>query len=175
MMRALVVYESMFGNTQAIAEAIAEGLSERIPVEALEVSVAPTRIDDDVALLIVGGPTHAFGLSRPRTRQDAARQATQGLVSRGLGLREWLTSLEGPAGVAAATFDTRIAKPRLPGSAARAAEKQLRRRGFRLITPAESFYVEGTLGPLGAGERERSRRWGETLGSRTGDLRHAKR
>ena len=175
MMRALVVYESMFGNTQAIAEAIAEGLSDRMAVEALEISVAPTRIDDDVAILVIGGPTHAFGLSRPQTRQDAARQATQGLVSRGLGLREWLTSLEGPAGVAAATFDTKIAKPRLPGSAARAAEKQLRRLGCRLLTPAESFYVEGTLGPLQAGERERARRWGQTLGSRTGDLRHAKR
>jgi hypothetical protein len=99
MMHALVVYESMFGNTQVIAEAIAAGLSERIRTEALEVSVAPTRIDDDVALLVVGGPTHAFGLSRPQTRLDAARQATQRLVSRGLGLREWLTSLEGPAGV----------------------------------------------------------------------------
>ena len=174
MMRALVVYESMFGNTQVIAEAIAEGLSERMDVEALEVGAAPTRIDD-VAILIIGGPTHAFGLSRPGTRQDAARQATQGLVSRGLGLREWLTSLEGPAGVAAATFDTRIAKPRLPGSAARAAEKQLRRLSCRLLTPAESFYVEGTLGPLQAGERERARRWGKTLGSRIGDLRHAKR
>ena len=174
-MRALVVFESMFGNTQAIAEAIADGLSDRMPVEALEISVAPTRIDDDVALLIVGGPTHAFGLSRPQTRQDAAGQATQGLVSRGLGLREWLTSFEGPAGVAAAAFDTRIAKPHLPGSAAHAAEKRLRRLGFRLIMPAESFYVEGTLGPLQAGERERARRWGETLGSNTGDLRHAKR
>ena len=173
MMRALVAYESMFGNTQIIAEAIAEGLSERMDVEALEVGAAPTRIDD-VAILILGGPTHTFGLTRPGTRQDAARQATQGLVSRGLGLREWLTSLEGPAGAAAA-FDTRIAKPHLPGSAARVAEKRLRRLGFRIVAPAESFYVEGSLGPLQAGERERARRWGQTLGSTIADPRHAKR
>jgi flavodoxin len=68
MMRALVVYESMFGNTQAIANAIVQGLSGRMRVEALEVGVAPATIDDDVALLVVGGPTHAFGLSRPQTR-----------------------------------------------------------------------------------------------------------
>jgi hypothetical protein len=170
MMRALVAYESMFGNTQAIADAIVQGLSGRMRVEALEVGVAPTAIDDDVVLLVVGGPTHAFGLSRPRTRQDAARQATAGLVSRGPGLREWLTSLKAPAGVAAAAFDTRISKPRLPGSAARAAEKRLRRLGLRMVAPAESFYVEGTSGPLLEGEQERARRWGESVGSRTVDL-----
>jgi Flavodoxin len=174
-MRALVVFESMFGNTKMIAEAIAEGLAERMRVEALEVGVAPTRLDDDIDLLVVGGPTHAFGLSRPQTRQDAARQATQGLVSRRLGLREWLTSLQAPAGVAVAAFDTRIAKPRLPGSAARAAEKRLRRLGFRVVAPAESFYVDATSGPLQAGEQARARRWGESVGSRIGDLRHARR
>ena len=175
MMRALVVYESMFGNTQAIAKAIAEGLSGRMRVEALEVGVAPATIDDDVALLVIGGPTHAFGLSRPQTRQDAARQATAGLVSRGWGLREWLTSLQAPAGVAASAFDTRISKPRLPGSAARAAEKRLRRLGLRMVAPAASFYVEGTSGPLLEGEQERARRWGQSVGWRIGDLRHAKR
>jgi hypothetical protein len=175
MMHALVIFESMFGNTQAIAKAIAEGLSGRMRVEALEVGVAPATIDDGVALLIVGGPTHAFGLSRPQTRQDAARQAAQGVVSRGLGLREWLTSLQAPAGVAAAAFDTRIAKPRVPGSAARAAEKRLRRLGLRMVAPAESFYVEGTSGPLLEGEQERARRWGESVGSMTSEVRHAKR
>ena len=175
MMHALVVYESMFGNTQAIADAIAAGLSSGIRVEAVEVGVAPVTTDDDVALVVVGGPTHAFGMSRPQTRQDAARQATAGLVSGGIGLREWLAALQGPAGVAAATFDTRISKPRLPGSAARAAEKRLRRLGLRIVAPAASFYVEGTSGPLQAGEQERARRWGEALGSKLGDLGEVKR
>jgi hypothetical protein len=176
MMRALVIYESMFGNTQLIADAVADGLSRHLPVKVLEVGGAPTTIDDDVALLVVGGPTHAFGMSRPRTRQDAARQATDGLVSRGIGLREWLTTLEAPGQLAAAAFDTRVAKPRLPGSAARAAEKQLRRRlRHPALMPGESFYVEGTLGPLLEGETERARRWGETLGTRTRDVGHARR
>jgi Flavodoxin len=173
MMRALVVYESMFGNTQAIANAIADGLSDRMRVEVLEVGAAPATIAD-VALLVVGGPTHAFGMSRPQTRQDAARQAPAGLVSPGSGLREWLATLQAPAGIAAATFDTRIRKPRLPGSAARAAEKRLRRLGFRMVAPAASFHVEGTLGPLQEGEQQRARRWGESVGSKSGDPGRAK-
>jgi hypothetical protein len=62
-------------------------------------------------------------------------------------------------------FDTRIDKPRVPGSAAHGAEKRLRRLGFRVLVPAASFYVTDTSGPLVAGERERARRWGELLGS----------
>src|SRR6266511_2002337 len=166
MMRALVVYESMFGNIQVIADAIADGLSGHMRVDAVEVGTAPTGIGDDVGLLVVGGPTHAFGMSRQGTRQDAAKQAKEGLVSTGIGIREWLAGLERHPGVAA--FDTRIGKPRLPGSAARGAEKRLRRLGFRILAPAASFYVEGTLGPLLEGERERARRWGERLGSARG-------
>jgi hypothetical protein len=165
MMRALVVYESMFGNTQVIADAIADGLSGHMHVDAVEVGVAPTSIGDDVGLLVVGGPTHAFGMSRQGTRQDAAKQATERLVSTRIGMREWLAGQQGSPGVAAATFDTRIRKPRLPGSAARGAEKRLRRLGFRILAPAASFYVEGTLGPLLEGEQERARRWGAQLGS----------
>ena len=80
-MRALVVYESMFGNTQAIADAVADGLAARVRVDAVEVGAAPTVVGDDVVLLVVGGPTHAFGMSRQATRQDAGRQAERGLVS----------------------------------------------------------------------------------------------
>ena len=167
-MRALVVFESMFGNTQVVAEAVADGLAGRMQVDAVEVGDAPTELGDDVALLVVGGPTHAFGMSRPSTRQDAATQATAGLVSAGIGLREWLADLHGPAGVAAAAFDTKVSRPRLPGSAARAAEKRLRRLGFRVVAPAASFYVEGTRGPLLEGERERARRWGQQVRTHAG-------
>ena len=169
-MRALVVYESMFGNTQVIANAVADGLSDRMQVDAVEVGDAPTKLDDDVALLVVGGPTHAFGMSRPMTRQDAAKQASDGLVSSRVGLREWLAALRGRAGVAAAAFDTRVAMPHLPGSAARAAEKRLRKLGFRIAVPAESFFVEGTLGPLLEGEQDHARRWGTQLASRSREL-----
>jgi Flavodoxin len=164
MERALVIFESMFGNTRTIAEAVADGLSSGFATELTEVSLAPTTIPEDVSLLVVGGPTHAFGLTRPRTREDAATQTDGPLVSPVGGIREWLEMVEAPpSGHAAAAFDTRIAKPRLPGSAARGAEKRLRRLGFRVVAAAESFYVTGTKGPLVPGEVERARRWAEQM------------
>ncbi|MBG0822683.1 hypothetical protein HS048_18260 [Planomonospora sp. ID91781] len=88
-------------------------------------------------LLVVGAPTHAFGMSRPATRQSAAQQAPAGLVSKGRGLREWLAALDDhvPA-VAAAAFDTRVENPWVPGSARHGADRRLRRKGFaRPFTP----------------------------------------
>jgi hypothetical protein len=165
-MRARVVYESMFGNTQAIAQAVADGLAETVSVDFEEVGSAATDVAADVALLVVGGPTHAFGMSRERTRESAAVQASGDVVSAGQGLREWLGYVTGGSrAIAAAAFDTRIDKPRMPGSAAHGAEKRLRRLGFHVLVPAASFYVTDTSGPLVVGERERARRWGELLGS----------
>jgi hypothetical protein len=175
-MTALVVFESMFGNTQQIADAVTEGLARHLPVEQVEVGAAPVAIGSDVEVLVVGGPTHAFGLSRPGTRRSAAQQAEDELVSRGMGLREWLGTLpKGSSDVAVATFDTGISKPRLPGSAAAAAEKRLRRLGFQVLGRPQSFFVEGTTGPLVPGERERARRWGEELAVRLGAARPSQR
>lgn len=163
-MRALVVYESMFGNTKTIARAIAEGLSGHMEVEAIEVSTAPVRIPDDVGLLVVGGPTHGFGMSRIGTRQQAVTERPEPLVSRGIGLREWLDSR--PSGTCgAAAFDTCFKKARMFGTAGRAAEKRLRKLGFDMVARAESFYVGGTTGPLRQGEIDRARRWGSAVGA----------
>jgi hypothetical protein len=163
-MPVLVVFESMFGNTRLIADAVAEGLARHVPAQQVEVGAAPTVIAGEVELLVVGGPTHAFGLSRPGTRQSAAQQAEGGLVSAGIGLREWLEALQKDAAhVPVAAFDTRISRPRLPGSAAAAVDKRLRRLGFRSVASPTSFYVEGTTGPPMEGEIERARRWGEEL------------
>ena len=161
-MRALVVYESMFGNTRTVAEAVADGLTSRFEVETVEVGVAPAAVRDDVALVVAGGPTHAFGMTRESTRRSAKDQAGGAVVSPGIGLREWLDALShGTA--AAATFDTRVRHPRVPGSAAHAAEKRLRKLGFRVAVPAETFWVEGTPGPLLVGEADRAREWGAGL------------
>jgi hypothetical protein len=165
-MRALVVVESMFGNTKDIAAAVADGLGDTADVDLIEVNDAPSELDPDVRMLVVGGPTHAFGMSRPATRQDATRQAGRDPATAGIGIREWLERLEpGPQPGVTASFDTRIASPRVPGSAARAAQKRLKKLGFRPAMPAESFYVSGTPGPLVDGELERARRWGALLGS----------
>ena len=168
MTRALVVYESMFGNTRSIAQAVAEGLSAEIETDTVEVGAAPTSVPEDVTLLLVGGPTHAFGLTRARTREDAGRQAGGPVISDRTGLREWLSELDRRPGLPTATFDTRIEKPRAPGSAARAAERRLRRAGFTIAVPAESFYVTGTTGPLTDGEVDRARGWGEEISRRVG-------
>lgn len=178
-MRALVVFESMFGNTRQVAEAVAAGLSSTMDVELAEVGGAPTVVPDDLTLLVVGGPTHAFGMSRTGTRQTAATKAEHGLVSTGIGLREWLPALRGVSTqVAAAAFDTKVRKPWAPGSAASAAHKRLRRLGFRMATRAQSFYVKDMAGPLLAGELDRARRWGEKLGTAfhaPGEVEHGQR
>jgi flavodoxin len=59
MMTVLVVFESMFGNTKVIADAVAEGLGRHLPVEQVEVAAAPTVIGGELELLVVGGPTHS--------------------------------------------------------------------------------------------------------------------
>ena len=161
--RALVVYESMFGNTEVVARRIAAGIAMcGVEVETVEVGSAPTSLLDDVALLVVGGPTHAFGMSRARTRDAAEEQVTSGLVSTQGGIREWLELLEGRADVAAAAFDTHI-RTRLPGSAAKGAAKRLRQIGFRLVGAPESFWVSDTRGPLAEGEPERAEEWGRRI------------
>ena len=163
-MRALIVFESMFGNTQAIAQRVGEGLSTLMDVEVVEVGTAPAEIPDNVELLVVGAHTHAFSLSRPATRKAAGDQAVDGLVSKGDGLREWLaTPPRVGRPLAGATFDTKVRSPHLPGSAAKAAYKRLGRLGFRIVIPAHTFYVGGTKGPLLDGEAEQALIWGEHL------------
>ena len=91
-MKALVVYESMFDNTRQVAEAIAAGLGESVDVETAEVSQTPRDLGSDVDLIVAGGPTHAFSMSRTTTRSDAVSQgATEGESE--FGLREWLAGL----------------------------------------------------------------------------------
>jgi len=170
--RALVVYESMYGNTEKIAEAIATGLRQTMPADVVPAYRAPTVLLGDVRLLVVGGPTHAFSMSRASTRQDARKQHDV-VMPIDVGIREWLGMLAEDAGSTSgravrtaevATFDTRIAKVRrLPGSAARSSAKVLRRLGFRLRGSA-SFFVDESTGPIREVEVERARHWGEDLG-----------
>lgn len=165
-MKALVVYESMFGNTAAVAQAIAGGLGVTMDVEVREVHDGSLEGRDDVELLVVGGPTHALSMSRPKTREEAESQG--GIAGRvDFGLRDWLNSASGTAhGLSMVTFDTRMVKARrLPGSAAKSAARLARKRGFSIAAPPESFYVVDTAGPLAEGEIERATDWGRVLGA----------
>lgn len=165
-MRAFVIYESMFGNTRDVARYIAAGLESSLEVTVLPVDDAPTTLPDDIALLVVGGPTHAFGMSRPNTRQDAIGKGASTATSTDRGIREWLVRIRpGAATTPCASFDTKVKKPRMPGSAAHAAEKRLRRKGFFVISPAETFYVAATAGPLLDGESKRAGEWGQMIGA----------
>lgn len=171
-MRVLIVYESMFGNTATVALAIAEGLrqGQAESVQAVEIGAAPHSVPDDVDLLIVGGPTHAHGMTTPKTRADSTARANGNVVSPGIGVREWLDALASPARrTGAVAFDTRIKGPELLwGSAAKAADKRLRALGFDVAKPV-SFLVAGPTGPLTNRlldrEADRARTWGARLAS----------
>lgn len=163
-MRALVVYESMFGNTEKVARAIGEGIGASMHADVVEVGAAPDTVPADVTLLVVGGPTHAFSMSWPTTRRDAAQRATT-VVSRDRGIREWLGGLPATTtGTEATTFDTRVTT-RITGSAARAASHRLYRLGYRLTAAFTSFRVADVAGPLVDGEVDRARDWGRALGA----------
>ncbi|MEU2348502.1 hypothetical protein [Modestobacter sp. NPDC049651] len=166
MSRALVVYESLFGDARAIARAIADGLSATVPADVVPAAEAPAEIGPEVALLVVGGPNHAFGMPKPGTRDSAVHQHNADVPDTFVGLREWLESVRVPAGTRAAAFDTRAgAHPVLTrmDHAARTEEKLLDRLGAAVVAPAEHFSVVDTEGPLADGEEERARRWGQTL------------
>lgn len=160
-MSVLVVFESMWGNTRRVAEAAAEGLGEGVPV--VSVSEAPVPLPQDVDTLVLGGPTHAFSMSRVSTRQEAGvKGADEGNVT--CGMREWLEVLRTRDHLRVATFDTRVASVRhLPGSAAKAAAREVRRRHLGQVIATESFYVADTAGPLLDGELDRARAWGTSL------------
>ncbi|TRW42966.1 flavodoxin family protein [Georgenia yuyongxinii] len=169
-MDALVVYESMFGNTKAVAEAVAEGLTAGATrAQVCEVGEAPALQDLHVDLLVVGAPTQAFGLSRPQTRADAAARGGGSVISAGEGVREWLGAADHtPGGLRVASFDTHVKTPMIPGWASHSEEKRLRRLGAKVVGKSHSFYVHGYTGPLLDGELDRARRWGEELAATVG-------
>lgn len=161
-MRTLIVVESHWGNTGDIAHAIAEGLTGSGRVDVVNVDDAPMELAG-VDLLLVGGPTHAFTMSRPASRHDARMRGAASTPSRGI--REWLALVEDAArDVQVALFDTRVASLKaLPGSAAAAAARVVRSAGIPLTQRPTSFYVEGMTGPLVAGELDRARAWGRAF------------
>lgn len=171
-MRALVVYESMYGNTRKVAEAVASGLGTPESVKVLSVADARQERPEDFDLVVAGGPTHIHGMSRPASRKsavDAAHKPDSGIaVEPGAGnegIREWLEALPEGTGKAAA-FDTRMEGPAFfTGRASKGIEKMLHRHGFILIAEPESFLVggENALEPT---EEDRARSWGAMLAER---------
>ena len=166
-MRTLVVYESMFGNTHAIAERIARGLDG---AEVVAVADATAEAVAGAGLLVVGGPTHVHGMVTGRTRDAAQQQAGEpgsGLAldpdAEGPTLREWFDGLTLAPGCRAAAFDTRVHGPApLTGRASRGIAKRLEKHGATLVLSPESFFVERD-NHLVDGEADRAEQWGASL------------
>lgn len=169
-MRAVVVYESMYGNTRLVAEAIAAGLE---PAMEETTTISVDQADPDLVkaadLLVVGGPTHAHGMSRPMTRAAAVEAAHEPDATVTLepeaewtGLREWFDKLD-PVDARAAVFDTRASAPAvLTGRASKGISKRLRHLGAHLVTEPRSFLVHRDR-HLAAGQEQEARAWGEEL------------
>lgn len=168
-MRVVIAYESMFGNTRLIAEAIAKGIDFASDVRVVSVNDADGDMVGNADLLIVGGPTHAHGMSRPTTRKSAADIAAKPKstvvlepYAQGKGVREWLDAV-GPIKARAAAFDTRMKGPRfLTGSAAKGIARRLERTGALVIEEPVSFFVTKD-NTLRDGEEEQATEWGQEL------------
>jgi flavodoxin len=155
-MKALVVYDSFFGNTEQVAQAIGAALGERGEVAVLRVGEVRPEHLTGLDLLCIGSPTRGF-------RPSPATQA-------------WLKGLpvDSLRGVHVAAFDTRIAVSdvksrilplmvRLFGYAAEPLEAMLEKKGGTQTLPPEGFYVAGTEGPLKDGELERAGAWAQRI------------
>ncbi len=174
-MRALVVYESMYGNTHVVASNIADGLRATYEVTLVPVADATADLIAEADLLVVGAPTHMHRLSTASSRQLARKAAAKpesGLTldpdAGGPALRDWLSGLAAALDIRlAAAFDTRlVGAPVLTGRASRGIGRLLQRHGYRLVVPPESFLVT-KLNTLVEGEASRARRWGEALAAET--------
>jgi hypothetical protein len=168
-MKALVVYESMYGNTHEVAEHIAVGLrTAGVAVDVVQVNECLEEAVRDSDLVVVGGPTHVHTMAGPRSRKAAVEKATathQPLEPSAVedGLREWFDAMPAVLGIAAAAFDTRQDAPRaITGQASRRIRSKLVDRGFRMVAPPESFLVDKRP-RLVDGEAERATQWGQTI------------
>ena len=140
-MKALVIYESMYGNTREIAEAIAAGIGESADVHLVPTVEALDALTESPDLVVVGGPTHVHGMSRAKTREAAIADGNKpgSKVSvdphtHGPGIRDLLESIK-TLDAHAAAFDTRVAMPAwLSGRAAKGIARALGRRSARMVT-----------------------------------------
>ena len=160
-MKAVVVYESHWGNTAAIARAIAEGIGPE--TRALSTAEASDATIADADLIVAGAPLIAFGLPSDAVLKGMAANAGKDPVPPDLShpsLRSWLDALPKGSGRSAA-FETRIWWS--PGGATSAIVHRLESAGYRRIAEPRRFIVKGKYGPLRDGELEKARLWGAEL------------
>ena len=165
-MHAVVVYESHWGNTAAIAKAIAAGLGPDTRVLTTDEADGPALADVD--LLVAGAPVIAFGLASDKVRKDIANDPSGAPTAPDVShesMKSWLERV--PPGTArAAAFETRMRWS--PGGATGAISRGLGAAGYRPIHEVGRFVVKGKFGPLREGELEKARRWGANLATAVG-------
>lgn len=155
-MKALIIYDSVFGNTEELAQAMAGVLAAAGEVEAKRAGEAGRSDLEGVDLLVVGSPTRKFSAT-PATMQFLKGLAPDALQR-----------------VRVAAFDTRVDVAqennrflsflvKLFGYAAEPIAKQLEKKGGERATEPAGFFVGGTEGPITEGERERAEAWARSL------------
>jgi flavodoxin len=156
-MKIVILYDSLYGNTEVIAHLIGRVLKKYGEVEVMRAGTLFVDQIPGIEMLVVGSPTQQF---RPT-----------------IGMRDFLNKIpkKGLQGIRVAAFDTRLTvqeiekSPPLPffvrifGYAAERITKKLVNKGGKLVLPGEGFYVEGMKGPLVKGEVERAEKWAEQL------------
>jgi len=165
-MKAVVVYESHWGNTAAIARAIAEGLGPE--ARAISTAEATGAVIANADLIVAGAPLLGFRLPSDDMLKSIGANASKDPVAPDLShpsMRSWLDALPKGSGRSAA-FETRIWWS--PGGATAAIARGLESAGYRSVAKARRFIVKGKYGPLRDGELERARLWGAELAQAIG-------
>lgn len=144
-MKTLVVYDSLYGNTEKIAQAIGGGIGGEVKVlRTGDVNLSEL---ESVNLLVIGAPTHG---GRPSPT-----------------MKKFLDNISGGSvnGKSVAAFDTRVSTKWVGifGYAAGRIGKNLDKKGGNLVCNPEGFFVTGTQGPLKQGEEERAAGWAKEL------------
>ncbi len=172
-MRALIVFESMYGNTHVVADRIAVGLRPAVDATVVSVHDVTRALVAAADLLVVGGPTHVHSMTTTSSRESARTAAAKPgseldfeSDTEGPCLRGWFQTVEVTSGTLAAAFDTRISGPAvLTGRASKGIADRLVNHGCVLAEPAESFRVD-LHNHLLDGEADRAEQWGLSLAGR---------
>jgi flavodoxin len=145
--KALVVYYSMFGNTEKIAKALAKGLEDG-GVDVDVAAVGAVKFDElgEVDLLCVGSPVQAWNVSKPVKE-----------------FLERLKTVDGLSGKKGFAFDTKMSKSWLAGGAGGKIERKLKDLGLTIPKPSVSAIVKGREGPLEEGAEETFKQIGAEL------------